>query len=275
MRLEALALNPYSRKLIESYCLRPTQSLLLTGRPGSGLRTLADSVALHLAKHATDTTLVTPNEKGTITIEQVRLLYVDTRDVRASRQFVIVDDMDAMSFDAQNAFLKLLEEPNENVHFILTSHQPEALLPTILSRVQHIELRPVDQTASQTIVAQYKPVTDTAAKQALFIAAGRPAELTRLMTDTEYFEKQAGLVRLAKDFLSGNTYERLSCIAKISTRQDALIFLRLLVTIIHTLGRREKSLLKTAVAETIEQAAERITANGHIRTQLLNLALHV
>src|SRR5690625_7732943 len=46
-----------------------------------------------------------------------------------------------MRKEAVNAFLKLLEEPSENVMFILTSSRPEQLLPTIVSRCQEIRLQ--------------------------------------------------------------------------------------------------------------------------------------
>ena len=40
--------------------------------------------------------------------------------------------------ETANSFLKLLEEPSEGILFILTTHHYEQLLPTIISRCQHI-----------------------------------------------------------------------------------------------------------------------------------------
>lgn len=54
---------------------------------------------------------------------------------------VILSDIETMRKEAVNAFLKLLEEPSENVMFILTSSRPEQLLPTIISRCQEIRLQ--------------------------------------------------------------------------------------------------------------------------------------
>src|SRR5690625_2408608 len=54
---------------------------------------------------------------------------------------VILSDIETMRKEAVNAFLKLLEEPSENVMFILTSSRPEQLLPTIVSRCQEIRLQ--------------------------------------------------------------------------------------------------------------------------------------
>lgn len=56
---------------------------------------------------------------------------------------VILGDIDDMSIPAQNAFLKILEEPQTNVIFILLARRLQALLPTIISRAQLIRLSPV------------------------------------------------------------------------------------------------------------------------------------
>lgn len=56
---------------------------------------------------------------------------------------VIMTGIDNMRKEAANAFLKLLEEPAEDLMFILTTDHTEALLPTIISRCQHIQLSPL------------------------------------------------------------------------------------------------------------------------------------
>jgi DNA polymerase-3 subunit delta' len=48
-----------------------------------------------------------------------------------------------MRKEVTNAFLKLLEEPPEEVMFILTTDQPDALLPTVISRCQVVPFTPV------------------------------------------------------------------------------------------------------------------------------------
>lgn len=53
---------------------------------------------------------------------------------------VIMTGIESMKKEAANAFLKLLEEPSEDLIFLLTTDHTEALLPTIISRCQHIQL---------------------------------------------------------------------------------------------------------------------------------------
>jgi len=54
------------------------------------------------------------------------------------RTVIILTGIDTMRKESANAFLKLLEEPSENVMFILTATKSDQLLPTIVSRCQHI-----------------------------------------------------------------------------------------------------------------------------------------
>lgn len=56
---------------------------------------------------------------------------------------VIVDSADDMNINAANALLKRLEEPPEKTLFLLLSHSPGRLLPTIRSRCQMIRLAPL------------------------------------------------------------------------------------------------------------------------------------
>ncbi len=59
---------------------------------------------------------------------------------RASHQFVIIEDVDALHRSAGNALLKTLEEPPGAVFFILMTHQLGCVLPTIRSRCQQLNM---------------------------------------------------------------------------------------------------------------------------------------
>ncbi len=57
-------------------------------------------------------------------------------------KFAVIVDAERMTEQAQNAFLKTLEEPPPRTHILLTSEQPEQFLPTTLSRVIKVPLMP-------------------------------------------------------------------------------------------------------------------------------------
>ncbi|MGC8748231.1 MAG: ATP-binding protein [Candidatus Kapaibacteriota bacterium] len=61
----------------------------------------------------------------------------------SGRKFVVIINADEMRTEAQNAFLKTLEEPRTDVTFFLLTARLEGLLPTILSRCQQIYFPPL------------------------------------------------------------------------------------------------------------------------------------
>ncbi|MDV7400448.1 hypothetical protein RZS08_54035, partial [Arthrospira platensis SPKY1] len=65
------------------------------------------------------------------------------RPNEGQKTVVIITRVERMRKESANAFLKLLEEPPEHVLFLLTSDQPELLLPTIISRCQPLRFRPL------------------------------------------------------------------------------------------------------------------------------------
>jgi DNA polymerase-3 subunit delta' len=59
------------------------------------------------------------------------------------RRVVILREAERMTDEAQNALLKSLEEPPSHTVFILTTHQPERLRPTVRSRCQRVSFGPL------------------------------------------------------------------------------------------------------------------------------------
>jgi DNA polymerase III subunit gamma/tau len=61
----------------------------------------------------------------------------------ARRKVYVLDEVHMASTAAFNALLKLIEEPPEHVLFAMATTDPQKVLPTILSRVQRLDLRRV------------------------------------------------------------------------------------------------------------------------------------
>lgn len=60
-------------------------------------------------------------------------------------RIVIVDDADSMNRNAQNALLKILEEPPTNTVLILVAHRLGRMIPTIRSRTRVVNFKPLPQ----------------------------------------------------------------------------------------------------------------------------------
>jgi DNA polymerase III subunit gamma/tau len=78
-------------------------------------------------------------------VEEVRQLRETVRFAPARGQFKIyyIDEVHMLTNQAFNALLKTLEEPPEHVKFIFATTEAHKILPTILSRCQRFDLRPI------------------------------------------------------------------------------------------------------------------------------------
>ena len=93
----------------------------------------------------TDVIFLEPDEKsGKISVENVRDFTALTGNKDTKDRFFAVLNAETMNEAAENAFLKNLEEPAPNHHFILLTKTPSVLLPTVLSRAQIFYLKETD-----------------------------------------------------------------------------------------------------------------------------------
>ena len=65
---------------------------------------------------------------------------------------VVIDSVDEMEKGGANALLKMLEEPPANCVFLLVSHVPGRLLPTIRSRCRRLDFQPLDDDAMTSVL---------------------------------------------------------------------------------------------------------------------------
>lgn len=78
--------------------------------------------------------------KTEIVIEQIRELKKELVYIPQGKRLVVLYSFDNANLEAQNAFLKTLEEKNDNNHFILVCQNKGTVLPTILSRCTNVSL---------------------------------------------------------------------------------------------------------------------------------------
>ncbi len=86
-------------------------------------------------------------EKDIIKINIVRDIskFIRSRPMISRKKVVLIENIDRMNIEAQNAFLKILEEPHFYVHYILTTSRIDTILDTIISRVQKFYLKRVSK----------------------------------------------------------------------------------------------------------------------------------
>ncbi len=98
------------------------------------------------------------------------------------RRVVLIDVADEMNVQAANALLKMLEEPPARTTFLLVSHQPDRLLPTIRSRCRDLRLMPLSPQDMQAALAQAGIDAGEEAAALAELSGGSAGEAVRLHT---------------------------------------------------------------------------------------------
>ena len=117
-----------------------------------------------------------------ITVDQVRGLsrMSATTPALSGRRVVILDPVDDLEREGANALLKSLEEPPAGTVFLLVSHRPGGLLPTIRSRCRTLRFGPLAPEAMAAFVARaLPPMPPEEARALVALADGAPGAALR------------------------------------------------------------------------------------------------
>ncbi len=270
MTLDNLICSKKTRGQLQALTTDMPHAILLVGADGMGKRAVALTSA-QTVTNAGNIAIIEPDEKGTIGIETIRQLYQRTRSRQDGRQIVIIDHAEAMGMEAQNAFLKLLEEPRPGVSFILTAPTDDALLATITSRTQMVQLPRLNKTAMQQLVAGADH-TPQALAQLLFIADGRPGMCVRLRDEPETLAHYTHLMSQAKNLLAAPSFERLAALGNLAkNREDAIALLEAMARMLHVQLLRSPADGLLDFADAVQQTLARLAQNGNPRAQLTAL----
>jgi len=126
-----------------------------------------------------------------ITVAQIRELadFVNLTTHRNGLRIILVHPAETMNVHAANALLKTLEEPPPGTLFILVSHQPQRLLPTVRSRCQKINAPlPVRAEALQWLREQEVAEADACLAQSGY------APLAALRLSAEDYQLKRGQI---------------------------------------------------------------------------------
>ncbi len=126
------------------------QSILITGgnfkeRDQRARRLAAENLELKDTKELDshpDFMQISPDETASISISQIRELNKNLlfKPLRAPLRVAFIEEAQLLTLEAQNAFLKTLEEPPEKVVIILCTRDPQQILVTLVSRCRLIML---------------------------------------------------------------------------------------------------------------------------------------
>lgn len=213
-----LLLHPATQKQLDNYLAKPSHAITLVAPTGSGKHSVAIMLAAKLLNVESEQLvnqpyfklLASPDGKA-IGIESIRelehFLSLKVPSHAQLHRVVVIEDIDLLTIEAQNAFLKTLEEPPLGSVFILTTSHDQSLLPTIRSRSPRIIItRPNFEELKAHFETAYSDPKQV--NQAMMISGGLPGLAEALLNQNTSHPLWPATI-LARQLLSETTYERL------------------------------------------------------------------
>jgi DNA polymerase-3 subunit delta' len=144
-----------------------------------------------------------------ILICQVRGLIdlVSRFPLEAAVRVVVIEPAEKLTPDAQNALLKVLEEPPGRTAIVLITSAPQDLLETIVSRCRRVDVRPVPRTEieSALLVRGVEPGT---AERAASQARGRPGIALTMAGQPDLLDDRERLLNRCAEFAAASLSRR-------------------------------------------------------------------
>lgn len=207
-------------------------------------------------------TVVSTENKASIGIKDIRDMAdgVYTAPYIGSKKVYIIKDAEKMTQQAQNALLKLIEEPPEHAVFFLLSASRYAMLATVISRCRTISMTPYSDSALKKILFEHSPeISPQQADTYISRAQGNPGKLISYITDDGTFRNT---VLSSAEALIGNNMETvLDSVQSIDSRENALNFIYILNeimrdTCIYKLCKNNAKIFNTDKISLISTIAE-------------------
>jgi DNA polymerase-3 subunit delta' len=202
---------------------------LFVGPPHIGKRTLALNLAQALncdnskppcgqcrscrrileGKHAdvTSTGLDSGVEIGIDSIRELQRL-ANLPPYEGKCKVFIIEDAEYLSNEAANSLLKILEEPPPKVVWLLLTAERERLLPTIISRCQQLELKPLPLEKIQSYLANFPSVDSDKAKFLAHLCHGCLGWALSALADDSILKLRSQRVNKLSSLLTASLEER-------------------------------------------------------------------
>jgi len=158
-------------------------------------------------------------EKRDIGIQQIHDMQAAANlpPYEGKHRVFIIDNIERLSHEAANSLLKTLEEPLPGVLIILLSSRQSALLPTIVSRCQRLELKPLGVSFLRDILVRDYGMDLHKAELLSRLSGGCPGWAVRAASEDALLAERDDRMRELQEVIAGGTLERLAYAAELAT----------------------------------------------------------
>jgi DNA polymerase-3 subunit delta' len=160
-------------------------------------------------KHA-DVTSIGLDSRMEIGIDDIRELQYSANlpPYEGKCKVFIIEDAEYLSTEAANSLLKVLEEPPPKVIWLLLAAEEQRLLPTVASRCQRLELKPMSLEQTQKILANSYNVEPSKAKLLAHLCQGCLGWALSVLADDNLFQQRCQTVDKLSSLLTASLEER-------------------------------------------------------------------
>lgn len=173
-----------------------------------------------MASQHADVQIIDLAGRAEISIDQIRELerYASLKPFEGRCRVFIIDNAELMSSEATNCLLKTLEEPPPFVYMILLSSSEKAMLSTILSRCQKLELRPVAVSDIKNALIEHWSVKPDDARVLSRLSSGCMGWAVQASSDPETLERRKEHIETLIDIAKADRIDKFSYSASIAGR---------------------------------------------------------
>jgi DNA polymerase-3 subunit delta' len=170
-------------------------------------------------KHA-DVTSIGLDSRTEIGIDDIRELqkFANLPPYEGKCKVFIIDDAEYLSTEAANSLLKILEEPPPKVVWLLLTAEERRLLPTIVSRCQRLELKPLPLTQVQKILTDFYNADLAKAEFLAHLCHGCLGWAISALADDDILRQRAQRVTMISSLTHASLEQRFAYAQEIATQ---------------------------------------------------------
>ncbi|WP_032123629.1 DNA polymerase III subunit delta' [Clostridium amazonitimonense] len=179
---------------------------LLIGEDGIGKSILAHNLALKILNKEEEKQYADiihyKNTKKSMGVNEIRELIeeINKKPFEGNKKVIIIYEGQKMTTQAQNAFLKTIEEPPKGVYIIILCENSEAILDTIKSRCQIHKMNMLKEDEMRKYIDNtYPELGEDDIKVMLAFSNGIPGRIDKFLKDSNFNDMRNLILSILKD----------------------------------------------------------------------------